>query len=318
MCSLVSVIPYISVLEYQDGSCSEMWTASHKRIYTVAIFVFQFVLPMFVIAVAYCCIMYEFSFRKPRTLSSTTMSSSKETENKKVVKLLLIITITFAVCVLPYHTMGLLKEFYPHTFKYYNDILLACYLLLYINSCLNPIIYNVFNERFRETFKELFKTLVAYLCMRSSTGHGDQNFFSSRRASNLNFHDLHHRGSGNCVTPNGCHSGLACVSRVTRDMDTISEGMDEWTTQSSYVRSPFLINNTNTNYDHTVIRYSNGNCSIEKLQNKNNNIHDNENKNNKDIDDDYEDDSDIESIADDKSVNNQSKPREPFLAFEDK
>ena len=271
VCSVVFVVPYISVLEFKDGYCGETWTASQKRIYTVAIFVFQFVLPMFVIAVAYCCIMYEFSFRKKSSSSIVSVvlpargKCKQQSENRKVVKLLLIITVTFAVCVLPYHTIGLLGEFYSHTFNYYNDILLASYMLLYINSCLNPIIYNVFNERFRETFKELYKTLIAYLCLRSvKNERGD--FFSSRRPSKFDFNSLH----------GGGHPSKLASSRLN-PTQSFSEGMammrKESTTSFVSTRSPFLT-------PMSTVKFSNGNCSIEKLpKNKNDNISVDENDN---------------------------------------
>lgn len=284
VCSVVFVVPYISVLEYKDGSCGETWTASQKRIYTVAIFVFQFVLPMSVIAIAYCCIMYEFSFRKkyPSKSVSTTSAVSaavppvpnkvrckQQSENRKVVKLLLIITVTFAVCLLPFHTLGLVGEFYSSTFAYYNDIFLASYLLLYINSCLNPIIYNVFNERFRETFKELYKTLIAYFCLRHAENERE-DFFSSRRPSKLSFHSLYE----------GHSSRLSCKVSLRNPGNSFSEGTMTAINESSTsfldnTRSPFLspasaAYTTNSMYN-TNGKYNNG---IKKLSD-NNNIHSN-------------------------------------------
>ena len=276
VCSVIFVVPYISVLEYKDGYCSETWTASQKRIYTVAIFVFQFVLPMSVIAVAYCCIMYEFSFRKKYPSSSVSVTSAvsvsvpvvpnkakskQQSENRKVVKLLLIITVTFAVCLLPFHTLGLVGEFYSHTFTYYNDIFLTSYLLLYINSCLNPIIYNVFNERFRETFKELYKTLFAYFCLRR-TENEHEDFFSSRRASKLSFHGLH----GVRVA-----SSLSFKASSRHAKNSFYEGAMMATNESTTsFLSPASAHYTPNSIHNTNIKYSNGNCSIEKLSDNDN------------------------------------------------
>jgi len=181
--SLAFVIPYMTVLRVQDDYCGETWTATQRRIYTVATVVLQFLLPLFVISIAYTFIVYELKYSK----ATLKVDKIKRKETKKVVNLLLIITITFALCVLPYHTVGLVGEFYSTEFRYFEDINLASYLLLYINSCLNPIIYNVFNERFRETFKELYKTVIAYVCRRSQETES-VGFFSSRRPSKLEIH----------------------------------------------------------------------------------------------------------------------------------
>ncbi|XP_066920947.1 galanin receptor 2a-like [Clytia hemisphaerica] len=246
--SVIFVIPYISILRYDEANgCRETWTDDQKRIYTVAIFVFQFVLPLFIMSVAYCYIVYELSFRTQASDAMLAVNKKKQTENKKVVKLLVIITASFFFCILPYHVMGLVSEFHGAHTKYFNDILLGSYMLLYVNSCLNPIIYNVFNERFRETFKEFYKTIIAYICRKNDEQTVD--FFSSRRPSKLDVHGLLNRFSIH-RTPSSNRTSF------TDDGCTRATSSPYLTPQRAY---------------ETSIRYSDGNCSIVKLNINNNN-----------------------------------------------
>ena len=121
MLSLALVIPYMTVLKVQGDYCSETWRPIQGRIYTVATVVLQFLLPLFVISIAYTFIVYELKFSK----ATLKVDKIKRKETKKVVNLLLIITVTFALCVLPYHTVGLIAQFYSTDFRYFEDINLA-------------------------------------------------------------------------------------------------------------------------------------------------------------------------------------------------
>ena len=250
--SVIFVIPYISILRYdEENGCRETWTEDQRRIYTVAIFVFQFVLPLFIMSLAYCYVVYELSYRAQASDAMLAVNKKKQTENKKVVKLLVIITVSFFFCILPYHVMGLVYEFHGDHTKYFNDILLGSYIVLYVNSCLNPIIYNVFNERFRETFKEFYKTIIAYICRKNDEQTVD--FFSSRRPSKLDVHGLLNRFS---------------IHRTSSSNRTSFTDDGCTRASSSHCASPYL---TPLRAYETSIRYSDGNCSIVKLNINNNN-----------------------------------------------
>lgn len=185
VCSGLVVLPYFLVLKYNNdtGSCEEVWTFNQRRTYTIAIFVFQYVLPLSVISLAYIYIVYDLCY--PKNNTALPKDASKENDTKKVVKLLLIITVTFAVCILPYHLVALFSEFGDaQNFVYYEDVSISSYMLLYLNSAMNPIMYNVFNAKFRESYFDLYKTIIAYICNKGEDLHG-QGFFSSRRPSVL-------------------------------------------------------------------------------------------------------------------------------------
>ncbi len=77
---------------------------------------------------------------------------------RKVIRLLIAVVLTFAICVLPSHVYQLWTLFgdvgySPSTF---HKILPAVtYLILYTNSALNPILYAFLSDNFRKSLKEL-------------------------------------------------------------------------------------------------------------------------------------------------------------------
>ncbi|KAL4235806.1 hypothetical protein ACF0H5_004196 [Mactra antiquata] len=88
----------------------------------------------------------------------TYLSSSRRVAKarKKVIRLLLSVVITFGICVLP-HMMKVLNHYWmifdlPHA----ADTILSpiSFIILYLNSVLNPFLYAMFSKNFRRSFKE--------------------------------------------------------------------------------------------------------------------------------------------------------------------
>ncbi|XP_060077674.1 trissin receptor-like [Ylistrum balloti] len=98
------------------------------------------------------------SFR-PRSHMVTTptrMNSTRALRNRrKVIRLLVTVVISFAVCVLPHHIRLLLKYWQIRTPGNGSILSLVSFLILYLNSALNPILYALFSANFRKSFKEI-------------------------------------------------------------------------------------------------------------------------------------------------------------------
>ncbi|XP_072051271.1 tachykinin-like peptides receptor 99D [Amphiura filiformis] len=80
---------------------------------------------------------------------------------RKVVKMIVVVTITFAVCWLPLHVYNLLGILYPeaHMQPYSLNLYLAIWCLAMTSSMYNPIIYCWMNDRFRDGFKKVFRCM---------------------------------------------------------------------------------------------------------------------------------------------------------------
>ncbi|XP_059170958.1 thyrotropin-releasing hormone receptor-like [Physella acuta] len=103
---------------------------------------------------------------------------------RKVIRLLVLVQITFAVCLLPHHVRLLLTywEMYPSpTFKlsFFPPFAFIC---MYLNSALNPVLYSLFSESFRRSLRELVRR--PWHKWRSTTTKHDYLTSKSRRTVN--------------------------------------------------------------------------------------------------------------------------------------
>ena len=152
--SLLFVTPYMLSLQLnkQTQHCEEVWTENQRKVFTSLTFVFQYGIPMVLIGFAYFFIVRELR-RHCQPESKRHEEKIKRKENKKLTKLLVIVTTTFAICVLPYHCIALWVEFGSGiSFVYIEDVSVVTFFMLYVNSALDPILYNVFSSTFRKEF----------------------------------------------------------------------------------------------------------------------------------------------------------------------
>ncbi|KAM8869573.1 thyrotropin-releasing hormone receptor [Spinachia spinachia] len=87
---------------------------------------------------------------------SGTCSSSSTTaaSRRQVTKMLAVVVVLFAFLWMPYRTLVVVNSFLD---KAYLDtwFLLFCRLCIYLNSAINPVIYNAMSQKFRAAFKKL-------------------------------------------------------------------------------------------------------------------------------------------------------------------
>ncbi|XP_035827090.1 uncharacterized protein LOC118478173 [Aplysia californica] len=72
----------------------------------------------------------------------------------RVVRLLVIVLLTFAICVFPYHVKFLIMFWHPQPTSKLDILSPLSFAMLYMNSALNPILYWVFSDSFRTSFKD--------------------------------------------------------------------------------------------------------------------------------------------------------------------
>ncbi|XP_075757363.1 thyrotropin-releasing hormone receptor-like isoform X2 [Pelodiscus sinensis] len=75
---------------------------------------------------------------------------------KQVTKMLAVVVILFALLWMPYRTLVVVNSFLDP--PYLNIwFLLFCRMCIYLNSAINPIIYNLMSQKFRAAFRKLWK-----------------------------------------------------------------------------------------------------------------------------------------------------------------
>ncbi|ETE70055.1 Thyrotropin-releasing hormone receptor, partial [Ophiophagus hannah] len=100
-----------------------------------------------------------------RSSSITTSSSMKLScrgnkgalsSRKQVTKMLAVVVILFALLWMPYRTLVVVNSFMDP--PYLNSwFVLFCRLCIYLNSAVNPVIYNLMSQKFRAAFRKLCK-----------------------------------------------------------------------------------------------------------------------------------------------------------------
>ena len=198
--SLALLVPLMVVNTVDDPplGCRETWPLRQKRIYTAALMVLQFLLPMVITTCAYALICLDLF--KPRTRfgslyrgeSSTTdsnnssthmhCSSRKRKEDIRIVKTLAIIVILFAVCSLPGQVAWMLLDFGN---EYHRKLALDIFFKIYVifavfHSCWNPIVYGTLTRRFRRGY---LRYMTKFFCWHTNRFSGAN--YSSRPPTSL-------------------------------------------------------------------------------------------------------------------------------------
>lgn len=174
--SLVAVTPYISVSKKNSVSrkCDEEWPSeSARKSYTVFLFVFEYMFPLTVIAGAYMSIGRELS-RRARN-GNHFLKDLQSEEARKVVRMLKIVTLMFAVCVLPNNILWLWLDFGKADEKYdrFWDLVALGHIITFANSAANPICYTILNESYRNEFKDHLMKMFYKIIGQPSGGRRD-------------------------------------------------------------------------------------------------------------------------------------------------
>lgn len=74
----------------------------------------------------------------------------------QVVKMLAVVVLLFAVLWMPYRFIVVYNSFVASQWRYLDDwYFLFCKTMVYINSAINPILYNAMSAKFRRAFRKL-------------------------------------------------------------------------------------------------------------------------------------------------------------------
>ncbi|XP_035847683.1 thyrotropin-releasing hormone receptor b [Sander lucioperca] len=91
---------------------------------------------------------------KRTSCKNSRHSSSTATSRRQVTKMLAVVVILFATLWMPYRTLVVVNSFLDRA---YLDswFLLFCRICIYLNSAINPVIYNAMSQKFRAAFRKI-------------------------------------------------------------------------------------------------------------------------------------------------------------------
>jgi uncharacterized membrane protein YiaA len=220
--SFIIILPFMIVNKplISENLCQENWPSeTHRQIYTVALVLLQYILPLLIIAIAYVRIGLDlYRARMPRRLSFKRKSSSKEVgaakcnykarrrENKQVIRTLATIVLMFALCLLPGQVAWLVMDFGSEKQQESITIWIKIGLISSVfHSCLNPLAYGTLTRQFRRGYIKYLSYLLC-CCHSNSTVRrlrmmrDDSSRTDSRKRASLGgFHHLE-RNPGTTTT----------------------------------------------------------------------------------------------------------------------
>uniref|UniRef100_A0A8D0GXH5 Substance-P receptor n=1 Tax=Sphenodon punctatus TaxID=8508 RepID=A0A8D0GXH5_SPHPU len=142
--------------------CFIDWPEHHRRPYDKAYFccvtVLTYFLPLLVIGCAYSVVGITL-WASEIPGDSSDRYHEQVSAKRKVVKMMIIVVCTFAICWLPFHVYFLLQHFNPDLYlqNFIQQVYLAIMWLAMSSTMYNPIIYCCLNDRFRVGFKHAFR-----------------------------------------------------------------------------------------------------------------------------------------------------------------
>ncbi|XP_063896300.1 uncharacterized protein LOC110374305 [Helicoverpa armigera] len=166
--------------DYEDGTqvpvcltqADTFWSALFF-ILTIAVF---FIVPLGVLLVLYSVIAKNL-MENPVIIAQNTKNTNNTGNvvryRKQVILMLGTVVLSFFLCLLPFKALTLwIIVFPPETIMSlgidgYYILLYFCRVMLYLNSAINPILYNLMSSKFREGFVKLLKINKLMRCSRT-------------------------------------------------------------------------------------------------------------------------------------------------------
>jgi hypothetical protein len=158
---ILLIAQYDDDKEYVDGSrvpaCLTEVDTFWSICYFVMIISVFFLLPLLVLVVLYA-VMTRHLMAQPVTSAVKDLEISNTRARKQVVLMLGTVVVCFFVCLMPFRVFTLCiiflsaKQFRALGLEGYYSILYFCRTMLYLNSAVNPILYNLMSSKFRDGF----------------------------------------------------------------------------------------------------------------------------------------------------------------------
>lgn len=93
-------------------------------------------------------------------------------KDKRLLKMILVIFVSFVTCYLPITSTKLIRSFHNiHVFQ------IMGYILIYLTTCINPIIYCVMSSEYRQAYWNLLMCRINKRSKRSKNYHNNRSHF---------------------------------------------------------------------------------------------------------------------------------------------
>ncbi|KAJ3588186.1 hypothetical protein NHX12_011780 [Muraenolepis orangiensis] len=146
----------IPSIDLRIAVCSEKWPHGSGRdgvIYSLAMLLLQFILPLAVISYAYVCI-----WLKLKHHVSPASRSESMLRRRRTTKMLALVVVVFATCWLPFHLFQLASDLdLVLRFKEYKLLYTLFHIVAMCSTFANPVLYGWMNKNYRNGFLMVFR-----------------------------------------------------------------------------------------------------------------------------------------------------------------
>ena len=136
--------------------CYPDWThmpVDFNKYFAVGMFVMLYAVPLVLMAILYSVIVHKLWRDRFAENAGSGGDANINSSKNRVVKMLVTVTVAFAVCWFPLHTIHYYIYFETESFKCMSKyLILLSFWLGHANSAINPILYVIFNQTFRRAF----------------------------------------------------------------------------------------------------------------------------------------------------------------------
>lgn len=163
--------------EYVDGStvpvCVNTLQNGWHPVYFVVIFVLFFLIPFVILLILYAMISKKLT-SDSKSIPTSSNSKRRHQIRRQVVLMLASVCVTFFICLLPFRLMTLWiivstqEDVVQLGMDTYYILLFICRILLYVNSSINPLLYNLISCKFRAAFCRILKVDMRSQIMKNS------------------------------------------------------------------------------------------------------------------------------------------------------
>ena len=125
---------------------------------TVITLVFQYIIPLAIIAFTYGRIVRKLWVRTHVGAVTQNQQVFQQKAKRKSIKLLIIVVVVFALCWMPLNLYQVLADIHPNVkvFHYNTTVFFICHWIAISSTCYNPFLYCWLNETFRAEVKARF------------------------------------------------------------------------------------------------------------------------------------------------------------------
>jgi len=139
-----------------------------NKFFAIGMFVMLYAFPLVLMAILYSMIVHKLWKDSFAGSSASGGDANINSSKKRVVKMLVTVTLAFAVCWFPLHTIHYYIYFEAESFKCMSlFLILLSFWLGHANSALNPVLYVIFNKTFRRAFLQALH-IESYTSLNSS------------------------------------------------------------------------------------------------------------------------------------------------------